>query len=79
MRMTWIILLAMAGACGDNLPGRPTLDYTNPKGGKLRLVKNDKQSTGDKMVLDLVVGDQSLTGYAIGFDLPLDAYEISLL
>ncbi len=69
-RMIWIGMLGLAlAACGDNNAGGP-LVYKNPEGGALRLVK-DKDSTPTSMILDFVVGDQPLTGYATGFDLPL--------
>ena len=48
------------------------LDYvTPPAGGKLRLVKNRDASTLTSVMLDLIVGDQPLTGYSTGFNLPL--------
>lgn len=46
------------------------LEYTDPPaGGKIRLVKNPG-STSDKLLLDLVAA-VPLTGYSVGFDLPL--------
>lgn len=66
------ILTTMAAAgCGDNQ--HPLLDYTNPpSGGALRLVKSTVKPTSEnEVVLDLVVGDQPLTGYSVGFNLPL--------
>jgi hypothetical protein len=67
-----LVLLAACG--GDDAP----LEYTNPSsGGALRLIKG-KGSTSKSVVLDLVVGDQPLTGYATGFDLPLDASKVTL-
>ena len=69
MKRLALILLVLA-ACGDN--DGPPLQYTNPpKGGKLRLVQNPDTST-KYIKLDLVVGDAALTGYSVGFDLPLD-------
>lgn len=67
-----VIALVAAPACGDDR--RPGLDYTNPpKGGALRLVRSKTPPTSDtEIVLDLVVGDQPLTGYSVGFDLPID-------
>jgi hypothetical protein len=70
-----VLLLALA-ACGDNQPA--PLTYKNPPaGGKLRLVKN-AATTADSVVLDLVVGKDPLTGYSVGFDLPLDDARVSL-
>jgi hypothetical protein len=66
-----LVLLAACG--GDDAP----LAYSDPSGGALRLIKN-KKTTSKSVVLDLVVGDQPLTGYATGFDLPLDATKVTL-
>ncbi len=69
-------LSIVLAACGDN--ERPPLDYTNPPaGGALRLVKNGA-TTGKEVVLDLVVGDHPLTGYAVGFDLPVNPRAVRL-
>ena len=69
MKRLALILLVLS-ACGDN--DGPPLQYTNPpKGGKLRLVRNADTSM-NYVKLDLVVGDAPLTGYSVGFDLPLD-------
>jgi hypothetical protein len=74
-RLALILLLAGLPACGDN--DGPPLSYTNPpKGGKLRLVQNPDTSVS-YVKLDLVVGDQPLTGYSVGFDLPLDDTKVS--
>jgi len=65
-----LLLTVLAAACGDNV-GSP-LDYSNPKGGKLRLIKSTtKPAAETEVVLELVVGDQPLTGYSVGFDLPV--------
>jgi hypothetical protein len=77
--------LALA-ACGDNTgggaapgantetgPQTATLVYTNPAGGKLRLIKDPASVDGLTVILDFVVGDDPVTGYATGFDLPLAA------
>jgi hypothetical protein len=66
-----VSLLASAASCGDN--ERPMFDYSNPpKGKSLRLVKSKtKPKTESEVVLDLVVGDQPLTGYSVGFNLPV--------
>lgn len=73
--MKSISLLVVVGAlagCGDNI--RPMFDYQDPpKGGLLRVVKSHTKPTAQtEVVLDLVVGDQPLTGYSVGLDLPLD-------
>jgi hypothetical protein len=66
-----VTLLAGAASCGDN--ERPMFDYSNPPKGKaLRLVKSKtKPKAETEVVLDLVVGDQPLTGYSVGFNLPI--------
>lgn len=72
MKRSLFVMLALASAgCGDDR--RPGLDYTNPpKGGALRLVRSKTAAkTNTELVLDLVVGDQPLTGYSVGFDLPV--------
>lgn len=66
-----LVLLAVLAACGDNDQG--PISYTNPHGGKLRLVTSKTPPASEtEIVLDLVVGDQPLTGYSVGFNLPLD-------
>jgi hypothetical protein len=74
-------------AAVSNLVGSPVvftsqhgpfkLVYTDPTGGKLRLVKNSA-STATEAVLDLVVGSDAQTGYTAGFDLPLDDSKVKL-
>ncbi|MEO7091833.1 MAG: hypothetical protein ABI175_01200 [Polyangiales bacterium] len=66
-----VSLLISAASCGDN--EKPLFDYSNPpKGGMLRLIKSKtKPASQSQVVLDLVVGDQPLTGYSVGFNLPL--------
>ncbi len=72
MKLVTILIL---GACGSN---PPPLDYTDPAdGGKLRLI-HDAASKPAAVVLDLVVGDQPLTGYSVGFDLPLDDTKVAI-
>jgi hypothetical protein len=72
-----LLLLAILAACGDN-DGGP-LTYANPHGGKLRLVTSQTPpSSNTEVVLDLVVGDQPLTGYSVGFNLPLDHTRVRL-
>lgn len=69
MKRTLAVVVVVA-ACGDN--SKAPLIYKNPPaGGSLRLVR-DSASTEASVVLDFVVGDQPLVGYATGFDLPLD-------
>ena len=70
-----VVSLGLA-ACGDN--ERPPIDYTDPKGGVLRLVKNNHETTADEIVLDLVVGSQPVTGYSVGFDLPIPGHQVQL-
>lgn len=70
------LAVAATGCGGDG--GPPGLTYTDPPaGGALRLVKNARSSQ-KAIVLDLVVGDTALTGYATGLDLPLDASKVAL-
>lgn len=69
MKRLCLVLLA-CGACGDNI-GSP-LSYTDPTGGKLRLVRGAPSKSLKSINLDLVVGDAPLTGYSVGFDLPID-------
>ena len=86
MKHLLIILLA-CGACGDNIkpgtgsgsdtPSSP-LSYTDPSGGKLRLVRDTTNTSTTSIVLDLVVGAAPLTGYSVGFDLPLDDTRVTL-
>lgn len=75
MKHLLMVLLA-CGACGDNI-GSP-LSYTDPSGGKLRLVRGGASKSTKSIVLDLVVGDAPLTGYSVGFDLPLDDTRVTL-
>lgn len=66
-----VLALALA-ACGGDDPKQPSpLDYADPEGGLLRLVKNKAASQPTSVALDLVVGERALTGYATGFNLPL--------
>lgn len=68
-----VLLSALAAVigCGDN--GGGPFEYSNPRpGGKLRLVTSKtKPAAENEVVLDLVVGDQPLTGYSVGFNLPV--------
>ena len=72
--MKYALLLVALAACGDDIQ---PIRYTNPTSGKLRLV--EKSHTGTAIALDFVVGDQPLTGFATGFDLPLDTARVSLV
>ncbi|MFL5358662.1 beta strand repeat-containing protein [Archangium sp.] len=47
------------------------LVYTNPAGGKVSLQRNPAASTDTRVVLDLVAME-NLTGYGVGFNLPVD-------
>lgn len=76
MKRLVMVVMALAG-CGDNSKA-PLVYKDPPAGGLLRLVK-DKAATKDKMLLDFVVGDQQLVGFATGFDLPVDATKIELV
>jgi len=70
------VIACLAAACGDN--DKAVLHYQDPPpGGSLRLVKN-AATTDVSVVLDFVVGDQPLVGYATGFDLPLDDRYVKL-
>ena len=75
MKRLALVLIALA-ACGDNI--QQPLQYTNPPAhtGKLRLVRG--KTTTKSVTLDLVVGDAALTGYSVGFDLPLDDTRVTL-
>jgi hypothetical protein len=76
MKAFLICMLAVA-ACGDNRKG--PISYSDPLGGKLRLIQSPTDPPiATAIVLDLVVGDQPLTGYSVGFDLPLDDRQVRL-
>jgi hypothetical protein len=72
------MLLGAATACGGGSSSGP-LVYDNPSeaSAKLALVQN-KASTPTKLVLDLVVVNNPITGYSTGFDLPLDDTKVAL-
>jgi len=75
-----LTILASTPACGDNEGG--PFEYSNPpKGGALRLIKSKKTKahSENEVVLDLVVGDQPLTGYSVGFNLPLGNRLVTLV
>jgi hypothetical protein len=65
-------------AVDAEIPQGP-IRYTDPSGGKLRLIKSPTTPPTDTtIVLELVVGSQPLTGYSVGFDLPLDDTRVKL-
>jgi hypothetical protein len=93
MKTLALVMLLLGAACGDNLKGPPPteqpppqnpppplppppISYTDPSGGKLRLIRTSQTETS--IALDLVVGDQPLTGYTVGFDLPFDDTKVKL-
>jgi hypothetical protein len=71
-----LLVLLACGACGDNI-GSP-ISYTDPTAGKLRLVRGAQSKNLTSINLDLVVGDAPLTGYSVGFDLPIDDTRMTL-
>jgi hypothetical protein len=73
-----LLALVACAACGDNAAAPIT--YTDPGAGALRLIHDTQTSKSPltAVVLDLVVGDQPLTGYSVGFDLPLDDSRVTL-
>lgn len=72
-----LVLLLVLAACGDNDSG--PLHYDNPQGGKLRLVTSKTPPASEtELVLDLVVGADPLTGYSVGFNVPLDHLRVRL-
>ncbi len=72
--MKALVLLLSLAACGDN--DRGPIRYTDPGAGKLRLIQGPSPAA-DRLLLELVVGDQPLTGYSVGFDLPLDDTKVT--
>ena len=90
MRIAYsIAALALAVACGgggggggtgsgSDPPMNPHLVYTDPAAGALRLIHDPAGTSAQAVVLALVVGDQPLSGYAAGFNLPLDATRVVL-
>jgi hypothetical protein len=71
IRAWLVVALALAGCDGLQLR------YRDPGPGALRLIRNPA-SDARVAVLDFVVGDAPLTGYAAGFDLALDARKVAL-
>ena len=72
--MKALVLLLSLVACGDNDKG--PISYTDPGAGKLRLIQGPSPGA-DRVLLELVVGDQPLTGYSVGFDLPIDDTKVT--
>jgi hypothetical protein len=70
-----VTALAMAACGSDSSDPKPrpdaTLAYTDPGAGKLRLIKAPSSPTGAAITLQLVVGDQPVTGYSAGFNVAL--------
>lgn len=73
-----IAALALAAGCGDNSPVSLQLVYTDPATGALRLIHDPASTSPQAVVLALVVGEQPLSGYGAGFNLPLDATRVAL-
>jgi hypothetical protein len=83
------LALALAVACGGsghqpgtgsdaNPPAGVQLVYTDPGAGALRLIHDPAGTSAQAVALSLVVGGQPLSGFAAGFDLPLDADRVAL-
>ncbi|MCP3136490.1 beta strand repeat-containing protein [Pyxidicoccus xibeiensis] len=53
-----------------------TLAYTDPTTGRIRVLRN-AASTDTRVVLDVVAAEE-LTGYGVGFNLPVDASKVRL-
>jgi hypothetical protein len=66
--------LAVALALGAGCSNPSGLVYSDPEGGKIRLV-GDASSTSSTIVLKLVAA-QRLSGYSVGFNLALDATKV---
>lgn len=77
MRSALILVTMLAAACGDNNEGKIT--YANPASGtgKLRLVRT--AATEDDVTLALVVGNEALTGYSAGLNLPVGHDKVRLV
>lgn len=71
-RAVVVVVVAVLAGC-DGLH----LRYRDPGPGALRLIRNPA-SDARSAVLDFVVGDAPVTGYAAGFDLALDARKVAL-
>ncbi|MFP2932499.1 beta strand repeat-containing protein, partial [Pyxidicoccus sp. 3LG] len=53
-----------------------SLAYTDPAAGRIRVMRN-AASTDSRLVLDVVAAEE-LSGYGVGFNLPLDATKVRL-
>lgn len=53
------------------------LVYTDPTTGQVKLVR-DASSTSTHLVLNLVVGDQALSGFGVALNLPAGATQVSM-
>jgi hypothetical protein len=82
-----VAALALGASCGgsgqgpgngSNPPPALQLVYTDPAAGALRLIHDPAGTSGQAVSLSLVVGEQPLSGYAAGFDLPLDTTRVML-
>jgi hypothetical protein len=83
MRIAWCVALSLAigcsGGCGSDPPPMGLqLVYTDPATGPLRLIHDPASTSAQAVVLAYVVGGQALSGYAAGFNLPLDATKVVL-
>lgn len=78
MAMRSVVLATVLCACGGDHTG-PPITYTDPATGALRLIRDPASSAATAVVLDLVVGDQPLTGYSVGFNLPLDDTAVTFM
>jgi len=80
-RTGWKIAVGLAAACGCGGGNQPQIGtelvYTDPGAGALRLI-HEPGTAGAAVVLAFVVGDQPLSGYATGFDLPLAPSKVAL-
>lgn len=72
MIRAWAVAVVVLAGC-DGLH----LTYRDPGAGALRLIRNPA-SDARSAVLDFVVGDAPLSGYAAGFDLALDPHKVQL-
>ncbi|CAN5488253.1 hypothetical protein BH11MYX1_BH11MYX1_20240 [soil metagenome] len=73
-----ILVLAVPAlvACGDNAQG--PLTYTNPTPCTAMCLIRAGTPTASSITLAWVVGDEALTGYSTGFDLPIDVSKVQL-
>ena len=72
----FLVLAIVLVACGDNQKG--PLGYTDPSSCKSMCLIQTETPRADSVTLALVVGDQPLTGYSTGFDLPIDTSKVQL-